>query len=264
MTGKPELVIGEAEMLADRLRGRVAPAIDSGGAEHAVVVFAPRHFGIAPINLGGRAEHHFLVVLVGGLEDVLGAVDIDVQRLVGIAYIMFYADHGGEVIDEIGLRDQAVDQFEVENRVVDVVEARIVEQMADLADRAGIEHEHLVAARDECVGDMRAQKSRSAGDENLHIILHLTTRQRIINARHYKGRRGYNSARGRALSAPRTSRARPSAAPSNCTRFTIRLPCPAAISIPPSRLADDLAGLADIPSSFAMRVSQMKSFRPAA
>ena len=72
---------------------------------------------------------------------------------------MLDADDGREMVDEVGLRDQAVDQFEVEDRVVHVVEARVVQQMAHLGDRAGVEHEDLVAARDERVASDASPES---------------------------------------------------------------------------------------------------------
>ena len=55
---------------------------------------------------------------------------------------------------QIDLRHEAVDQLEVENRIVHVVKARIVQQVTHFGDRAGIEHEDLVAARDERIGEM--------------------------------------------------------------------------------------------------------------
>src|SRR5690349_10661757 len=50
------LGVREAEVLADRLRGRVAPAIDPRGAEHAVIVFAPWNLRVAAVHFGGRRE----------------------------------------------------------------------------------------------------------------------------------------------------------------------------------------------------------------
>ena len=83
-----ELVICEAEMLADRFRSRIAPPIDSGRAEHAVVILAPRHLGIAPVDLRGGTEDEPLAVLVRGLQHVLRAIHINVQRFVGIGDVM--------------------------------------------------------------------------------------------------------------------------------------------------------------------------------
>jgi hypothetical protein len=67
---------------------------------------------------------------------------------------MFDADHGREMVNEIDFRDQAVDQLEVEDRIVHVMKARIVQQVTHLGDRAGVEHKDLVAARDEGVRKM--------------------------------------------------------------------------------------------------------------
>jgi hypothetical protein len=135
-----ELVVGEAKMLADRLGGRVAPAIDRGGAEHPVVVFLPRNLGIAPVDFGGGAQDQALAVLVGGLEEILSAVDVYVEGLVRIGDVMVDPDHRRQMVDEVGLRRQAVDQFDVEDGVVHVMEARVTQEMTHFCDRAGVEH----------------------------------------------------------------------------------------------------------------------------
>ena len=41
----------------------------------------------------------------------------------GIADVVLDADHGGEVVDEVGLGDQAFEDLEVEDAVAHVVEA---------------------------------------------------------------------------------------------------------------------------------------------
>src|SRR5579885_1048716 len=41
--------------------------------------------------------------------------------------------------------------------------------MAHLGDRSGIEHEHFVAARDERIAEMRAEKARAACYQNSHV-----------------------------------------------------------------------------------------------
>src|SRR5216684_4401375 len=233
-------------MFADRLRCRVAPTVDGGRAEHTIVVFFPRHLGIAAVDFGSRAEHNFFVVLVCGLEQVLGAVDVDVERLVRVADVMFDADHRRQVINEIGLGDEGVEQFDVEDAVVDVLEARLAEQMAHLGDRAGVEHEDFVAARDKCVGKMRAEKARAARNQNPHV------------ASIYSKRRPSRSA-----SAPRTSAADPAIPPSNCVRVTSMLPSPAEISAAPSPVIRTRApGSPRLPDSDAMRAPQMYNLRP--
>ena len=67
---------------------------------------------------------------------------------------MLDADDGREMVNEIDLRDQAVDQLDVEDRIVHVMKARIVQQVTHLGDRAGVEHKDLVAARNERIGKM--------------------------------------------------------------------------------------------------------------
>src|SRR5581483_2992466 len=154
-------------------------------------------------------------------ENVLGAVDVDVERLVGVGDVVLDAHHRGQVVDEVGLGDQAVHQLEVEDRIVDVMEAWVVEQMAHLGDRAGIEHEDLVAARDERVAQMRAQKARAACNQNPHAASTDCTNPYCRRAP------------GPRPAAVNTSTAAPSAPPSNCARVTMMLPSPAAISTAP-------------------------------
>jgi hypothetical protein len=44
------------------------------------------------------------------------------------------------------------------------MEARIAQQMADLRDRSGVEHENFIAARDKRVAQMGPEKTGAAGD----------------------------------------------------------------------------------------------------
>ena len=67
---------------------------------------------------------------------------------------MLDADDGREVIDQIDLRHEAVDQLNVEHGVVHVMKARIVQYVTHFGDRAGVEHEDLVAARNERIRKM--------------------------------------------------------------------------------------------------------------
>ena len=67
---------------------------------------------------------------------------------------MLDADHGREMVNEIDLRHEAVDQLDVEHRIVHVVKARIVQYVTHFGDRAGVEHEDLVAARNERIREM--------------------------------------------------------------------------------------------------------------
>src|SRR5713101_9493160 len=89
---------------------------------------------------------------------------------------MLHPDDGREMVDEIHSRHETVDQFDVEHRVVHIVESRVVEQVPHLRDRARVEHEHFVAARDERIGKMRPQKSRATGNQNPHVTSELIKR----------------------------------------------------------------------------------------
>ncbi len=144
---------------------RVEPSTRSSSSRHGT-------FGIAAVDLRGRAEDHLLLMLERQLEERLRAVDVDVEHLERIADVVLDADDRREVVDEIGLGDQAFEDLEVEDAVAHVVEARIAHEVARLGDRAVVEHEHLVAAREECVGQMRADEAAAAGDQNFHVEPH--------------------------------------------------------------------------------------------
>jgi hypothetical protein len=83
---------------------------------------------------------------------------------------MFDANHGGQMVNDVGLGGEAVEQLQVEDRIVHIMEARIVQEMAHLRDRAGIEDEYLVAPGYEAVSKMRSKESGAAGYQNSHAI----------------------------------------------------------------------------------------------
>ncbi len=110
----------------------------------------------------------FLPCLKASFEHVLRAVDVDVQHLVGIADVVLDADHGREVIDEVDLRDQPLEDVLVEHAVADEVKPRVADAVPHLEGEPGLEDEDLVAAREEGVGQMRADEAAATGDQNLH------------------------------------------------------------------------------------------------
>ena len=152
--GQAEPAVRQAEVLGGRLGRRVAPAVDAGRAEHPVGVLRPGHRGVAAVDLGGRAEDHAPTVLVRGAQDVLGAVHIHVQHVVRVRDVVLDADHPGEVVDHVGLRCHPIDDLRVHDRVDDEVKARVPQQGADLRLRARVEDDHLVAPRDEGIGEV--------------------------------------------------------------------------------------------------------------
>src|SRR5262249_16615972 len=103
------------------------------------------------------------------LEDVLRAVDVDVEDFVWIADVVLDTHDRGEVIDQVALGDQSLQDFDVEDAVTDVVEAGLAHEMARLDDRAGGQDEDFIAARDESVGEMRSDKAAAAGDQHFHV-----------------------------------------------------------------------------------------------
>ena len=76
----------------------------------------------------------------------------------------------GEVVDLVNL------DIERKGHVVaHQLEARVPDQMLDIASRAGEEivgAEHLVAARQQTLAKMRAEKASAAGDENSLVRMH--------------------------------------------------------------------------------------------
>jgi hypothetical protein len=81
---------------------------------------------------------------------------------------VFDTDDSSEVVNQIGLGSEAIENFGVENRVVDIVETRISQEVAHLDNRAGIENENLVSAFDKGIGKMGSEKTGTAGNEHTH------------------------------------------------------------------------------------------------
>ena len=74
--------------------------------------------------------------------------------------------------DDVAVVDQLGEHRLVADRVDRVVEARVFGELLDVVDAAGreiVDDEDLVAARDAGVGEMRADESRAAGDENFQF-----------------------------------------------------------------------------------------------
>src|SRR5262249_27253748 len=227
--GKTEPREREAEMLTDRLRGGVAPAIDRRRAEHAIVVLPPRHLRIASVDLGRRREHDTLAVLQGQLQDSKRAIDIDVEDLVRIADVVFDPDDCGEVVDQLGTRDQVVQDRLVEDAGANEVKSLVAQTVAYLRRRGCVEEEHFVATVEPRIGQVRAEEPCAAGDENPH--------------------RGVSrSSRGRTAASRAQSRASRSLSPSACTRSRRSAPRPV-----PTRTASDATSSA--PGSRSRRYS---------
>ena len=93
-------------------------------------------------------------MLVRGAQDVLGAVHIHVQHVVRVRDVVLDADHPGEVVDDVGLCCDPVQDLRVHDRVDDEAKARVPQQVADPHLRARVEDDHLVAARDEGIGEV--------------------------------------------------------------------------------------------------------------
>ena len=62
--------------------------------------------------------------------------DVDVRALVRVANVMLNPNHGGQIVNQVDLPGQAVNQLQVEDQIMHVIKARMVEQMPHLGDRA--------------------------------------------------------------------------------------------------------------------------------
>src|SRR5262249_20320682 len=59
--------------------------------------------------------------------------------------------------------------FQIEDAVAHVVKAGISHEVTSFNNASGIEDEDFVAARQECVRQVRAHKAAAAGDQYLHV-----------------------------------------------------------------------------------------------
>src|SRR5207302_7584857 len=150
-----------------------------------------------------------------GAQHVLRAVDVHVQYLVGIGDVVLDPHQARQVVDEVGLRRKAVENFRIHDGVHHQSETRLLEQVADLGLGTRIERNDRVASGEECLREVGSEKTRAAGYENLQ-------------------HRSCPPSRSPTTSPTRAanSRAGSSSAPASCTWSRSSAPVPAATRIP--------------------------------
>ena len=112
-----------------------------------------------------------LLLLVRELEHDLGAVHVGFDRVDRGFDDQLDADGGGQVHDDVRAIDELGEHRFVGDGVDRVVKFGVRLEMGDVVDRPGrevVEGVDLVAAREERLGQVRADEARAAGYEDAH------------------------------------------------------------------------------------------------
>src|SRR5262249_4669321 len=231
-------------------RGGIAPAVDRRRAEDAVGVLRPWDRAVLAVDLGRRAEDDPSPVLVRGAEHVLRPVHVDVQHVVRVRDVVLDPNDAGKVVDQVCLRREAVEDLRVHPRVDDQAETALAEQVAHLRLRTRVERDHVVAAGEERLGEMRPDEPRAARDEDLHAV---------SSARSTSPRRAPGTSAARAASS-----SAPSSGPSpSWTRSRTSAPAPVATTTPaPGRTSSTVPGAVAQPPAASGRAHQTRSRSP--
>src|SRR5271170_736335 len=107
---------------------------------------------------------------MSGLEDDFGAVNDIADGAHGLVDDELDADGGGEMKDGIGFGDEARGDLVVFDRALDEAQARVVAHGFKVIETAGgkiVQDGDAIAAREEALGQMRADEACSAGDEDV-------------------------------------------------------------------------------------------------
>ena len=103
-------------------------------------------------------------MLLGESERVVGSVGADLQRVQRQPQIVDRRRGRGEVVDEV---DGLIDEIRLDD--VDVqVDERVAANVGDVRERSRLEvvdADHAVAAGEQFVAEVRAEKSGATGDE---------------------------------------------------------------------------------------------------
>jgi hypothetical protein len=119
--------------------------------------------GIA-VNLAGRGLEDRHLEPLSEAQHVDRAVDRGLGRLHRIVLVVDRRGRAGEVEDRVDFHEQREAHV-----VAHELEPRVVREMIDVALVAGeqvVDAEHLVAAPEQAVDQMRAEKARAAGDQH--------------------------------------------------------------------------------------------------
>src|SRR6202040_2334490 len=139
-------------------------------AQQPVAVLAERRVARLAVDLRGGREDHALVVAVGELEDVLRAVDVDVEDVERVLDVMLDPDHRRQVVHEVGLGHQALQQVGVEHRSLEVAEACLAEVVPHLEVGGDVERHDLVAGGEQPISQVRTQETAAPRNQNSHGV----------------------------------------------------------------------------------------------
>ena len=158
-------VVPVGEHLAEGLGVRIVPARLRRGAEEAVGLLVKRTVAVLSVDLGGRGEEERHSLARRGPQHGVASTDVSQQRLERPLADELHPDGGGEVKTAIDPPHELAHQSLLGGRSLDQSGSAGLEQVGDVLAPACaqvIEDDHLVAARDECVCEMRADEPSPA------------------------------------------------------------------------------------------------------
>ena len=124
------------------------------------------------VHLGRRRDDDQLLLLVRVLQDDFRAVDVGLDGVHRLLDDQLDPHRRGEMEDDVAAIDELGEQRLVVDRIDEVLEPLTSLQMGDVLDRAGrqvVEHQDLMAACEQRVGEVRPDESGATGDERAHV-----------------------------------------------------------------------------------------------
>ena len=157
-------VIGHRHGLGKTL-GFVVTAARADGVDVAPVFFGLRMHQRVAVNFRGGGDQEARVFVLGQAERLVRAQRADLQGLDRDLQVINRAGGRGEMPDVIHRR---IEENKFRHVLLDEFEIRVAAQMRDVVHRAGdkiVDANDFVAARQQQVGQMRAEKTGGAGDD---------------------------------------------------------------------------------------------------
>ena len=122
------------------------------------------------VHLGSGGDEHALSEAVAVLEHDLGALEVRDERVHGLLDDESNAHGSREVVDDVALVDELVDDSPIEDGVDDEVEVGVRAEVLDVGEpsrREIVEGPDFGTLLEQELAEMRADKTRPAGDEDL-------------------------------------------------------------------------------------------------
>src|SRR5882724_5560045 len=159
--------VREGEKFVECFGGGVTPAAFGGGAEDEIGFLAKRNLGAFSVDLGGGGGENEFTFSCGGFENVLRAVHVGFDGAHGAFDDQANANGGGEMDDNVSAVDEFGDELAVFNGVEMIFHPVGRLEMADVFHAAGgeiVEQHDVIAAIQEPLSEMRADKAGTSGD----------------------------------------------------------------------------------------------------